>query len=146
MILRRLFVISVAAGALLAVSAVGAGETPVLGDYRTKGFLSDYSHFPKEPREDGAGAATKLVGATPFTGEATIELEAIDSVSGQQLAAYIDAEIGKKYAWDEGISKGVSSYMKAYSKWDYTKKAMDEWAQRIRGHLDMVHGKPAEAE
>ena len=248
MILRRLFVISVAAGALLAVSVVGAVEAPVLGDYQTKGFLSDYSHFPKEPREDGAylyenpdadlgkynkllvdrikiwfkedseykgidadelkmltdyfygaiekavgdaypmvaepgpdvlrlriavtdlvpnkpeasvtslivpfmwvgeaaaGAATRQVGATPFTGEATIELEAIDSVSGQQLAAYIDVEIGKKYAWDEGISKGVSSYMKAYSKWDYTKKAMDEWAQRMRGHLDMVHGKPAEAE
>jgi len=70
----------------------------------------------------------------------------MDSLTNKQLAAYIDTEAGKKYAWDEGISEGVSSYMKAYSKWDYTKKAMDAWAQRIRKRLDEVHGKAGKTE
>jgi len=94
----------------------------------------------------GSGVAKGQVGSTAFTGEATIELEAMDSLTNKQLAAYIDTEAGKKYAWDEGISEGVSSYMKAYSKWDYTKKAMDAWAQRIRKRLDEVHGKAEKAE
>ena len=94
--------------------------------------------------EAGAGAATKETGATPFTGEATIELEALDSVSGNQLAAYIETEIGKKYQWTEGVTEAVTSYMKAYSKWDYTKKAIDHWAQLIRQRLDEAHEKAAE--
>jgi hypothetical protein len=94
--------------------------------------------------EAGAGAATKEVGATPFTGEATIELEALDSVSSRQLAAYLETEVGKKYQWTKGIKEGVTSYVDAYSKWDYTKKAMDHWAQLIRQRLDEAHGKTAE--
>ena len=94
--------------------------------------------------EAGVGAATKEAGATPFTGEATIELEALDSVSGKQLAAYIETEVGKKYQWTKGVSEGVTSYVKAYSKWDYTKKAIDQWAQLIRQRLDEAHGKAAE--
>jgi hypothetical protein len=91
--------------------------------------------------EAGAGAATKEMGSTPFTGEATIELEAMDSQSSKQIAAYIETRIGKKYNWTSGISEGVSSYVKAYSKWEYTKKAMDSWAQLIRQRLDEAHGK-----
>ena len=94
--------------------------------------------------EASAGAATSEVGSTPFTGKATIELEALDSTSNQQLAAYIETEVGKKYQWTKGVSEGVSSYMKAYSKWDYTKKAIDHWAQLIRQRLDEAHNKSAE--
>jgi hypothetical protein len=94
--------------------------------------------------EAGAGAATREVGATPFTGEATIELEALDSTSNRQLAAYIETEVGKKYQWTKGITQGVTSYLDAYSKWDYTKKAMDQWAQMMRQRLDEVHGETAE--
>ena len=94
--------------------------------------------------EAGAGAATKEAGATPFTGEATIELEALDSVSSKQVAAYIETQVGKKYQWTKGVSEGVSSYMKAYSKWDYTKKAIDQWAQLIRQRLDEARGKTSE--
>ena len=65
----------------------------------------------------------------------------MDSVSSQQVGAYIDREAGKKYAWDEGISKGVTSYLDAYSKWDYTKKAMDLWAQRLKATFDELEGK-----
>ena len=94
--------------------------------------------------EAGAGAATREVGSTPFTGQATLELEALDSTSSQQLAAYIETEVGKKYQWTKGITKGVTSYVDAYSKWDYTKKAIDGWAQLIRQRLDEAHGKTGE--
>ena len=94
--------------------------------------------------EAGAGAATGEVGSTPFTGQATIEMEALDSTTGQQLAAYVETEVGKKYQWTKGVEEGVTSYLKAYSKWDYTKKAIDNWAQLIRQRLDEAHGKTSE--
>jgi hypothetical protein len=90
--------------------------------------------------EATAGAATREMGTTPFTGEATIELEALDSLSSQQLGALIETRAGKKFAWDEGVSEGINSYLNAYSKWEYTKKAMDNWAQRVRTRLDELHG------
>lgn len=227
----------------LGVSAETGAESPKLGDYQTKGFLTEYSYLPDEPDQDGAyryldpeadfgkydkllvdririwfkedarykgidpeelktltdyfyqaiekamgddyplvaepgpdvlrlriavtdlvpnkpeasvtslvvpflwvgeataGAVTREVGTTPFTGEATMELEALDSVSSQQLAAFIETRLGKKFAWNEGIGEGVTSYLGAYSKWDYTKKAMDQWAQRLRARLDELHHK-----
>jgi hypothetical protein len=91
---------------------------------------------------DGAsGAAKGEVGSTAFTGEATIEGEALDSMSSQQLSAFIETEVAKKYNWSKGVGAGVSSYMKAYSKWDYTKKAIDAWAKLLRERLDETHGK-----
>ncbi len=91
----------------------------------------------------GTGVAKGETGTTMFTGEATVEMEAMDSVSSQQLAAFIEREAGKKYNWTEGVSKGVSSYVNAYSKWKYTKQAMDDWAQLLRTRLDETHGKTA---
>ena len=91
----------------------------------------------------GTGVAEGEAGSTSFTGEATIEMEAMDSVSSQQLGAYIDREVGKKYNWTHGVAKGVSSYTKAYSKWDYTKQSMDVWAKRLKGQLDVLQGKAA---
>ncbi len=93
----------------------------------------------------GTGVAEGEVGSTAFTGEATIEMEAMDSASSQQVGAYIDREVGKKYNWDKGVGEGISSYAKAYSKWDYTKKAMDAWAQRLKKTLDDLEGKSAKA-
>ena len=49
-----------------------------------------------------SGVAKGDTGSTMFTGEATIELEALDSVSSQQLAAHIETETGKKYNWVHG--------------------------------------------
>jgi len=89
----------------------------------------------------GSGVAKGETGSTAFTGEATIEMEAMDSASSQQVGAYIDKEVGKKYQWTKGIGEGISSYTKAYSKWDYTKKSMDIWAQRLKATLDELAGK-----
>lgn len=91
--------------------------------------------------EGGAGVAEDKAGSTPFVGEASIELETLDSVSSQQVAAYIETQLAKKYNWTEGVGSGVSSYMDAYSTWDYTKKAMDYWVEMIRKRLDDAHSK-----
>ena len=91
--------------------------------------------------EAGAGAAEGEAGSTPFVGEATLELEALDSQTSKQLAAYIETRVGKKYYWTKGIKTGVSQYAKAYSTWAYTKQAMDYWANLLRERLDAVRGK-----
>jgi hypothetical protein len=93
----------------------------------------------------GSGVAKGDAGSTAFTGEASIEFEALDSVSSQQLGAYIETRAGKKYNWTNGVSEGVSSYLDAYSKWDYTKQAMDYWAQKLRNRLDELASKGAKA-
>ena len=88
----------------------------------------------------GAGVAQGKAGSTPFLGEATVELEALDSRTNQQVAAYIEERFGKKYHWTRGVETGVKDYLKAYSTWAYTKQAMDHWAQMIRERLDAWHG------
>lgn len=91
--------------------------------------------------EAGSGAAENKAGSTPFVGEASIELETLDSVTSQQAAAFIDTQLAKKYDWTHGVSTGVKSYIKAYSTWDYTKKAIDHWVKIIRKRLDDAHSK-----
>lgn len=86
--------------------------------------------------EASAGAARGEVGSTPFVGQATLEMEALDGQTNVQVAAYIERRVGKKYNWDEGISKGLSSYMKAFSTWAYTEEAFDRWASLLRTELD----------
>jgi len=88
----------------------------------------------------GSGVAKGDAGSTVFTGHATVEVEGLDSVSNQQVVAHIETEAGKKYNWSKGVAKGVTSYMDAYSKWDYTKAAMDDWADLLRVRLDGAHG------
>ena len=68
-------------------------------------------------------------------------METLDSVSSQQVAAYIETQLAKKYDWTHGVTTGVKSYMKAYSTWNYTKKAMDHWVETIRKRLDDAHSK-----
>jgi len=89
----------------------------------------------------GSGVAKGEVGSTMFTGEATIEVEALDSITSQQLVAHIETEAGKKYNWHRGVTKGVTGYVNAYSKWNYTKVAMDDWAYLLRVRLDAAHGR-----
>ncbi|MDE0944617.1 MAG: DUF3313 family protein, partial [Alphaproteobacteria bacterium] len=93
--------------------------------------------------EASSGVATDEAGSTPFVGEVTIELEALDSQSNEQVAAYIERSIGLKYHWNKGVGTAVKDYLKAYSTWDYTKQAMDHWAQAIRQYMDKAHGVPS---
>ena len=89
----------------------------------------------------GTGVAKGDTGSTAFVGQASIEAEALDSQTNEQIAAYVESEIPKKYNWTQGVAKGVSDYTKAYSTWAYTKQAMDVWAKYIRERMDAVHGK-----
>ncbi len=56
------------------------------------------------------------------TGEAASEMEVLDSVTGERLAAAIDRRQGGKSAFR--------------GKWDDTKDAFDYWAKRFRQRLD----------
>jgi hypothetical protein len=93
--------------------------------------------------EAGAGAAEGEAGSTPFVGEVTVEMEALDSATQKQVAAYVETRIGKKYHWTKGVGTAVKDYMKAYSTWAYTRQAMDHWAQLIRTRLDSAKAGPA---
>jgi hypothetical protein len=91
--------------------------------------------------EASAGVAQGEPGSTPFVGQTTVEMEALDSQTNAQVAAYIERHVGKKYAWDEGISVGLANYMKAFSTWAYTEEAFDRWAGLLRNELDAEQGK-----
>ena len=86
------------------------------------------------------------VGSNFYVGSTTIEAEFLDSVSNEQVAAYVDRYYPKKYDVDfkKGpvgvVTHGFGQYFKAYSTWSYTKDAFDYWAQKLRTKLDEAHG------
>ncbi|MCP3870196.1 MAG: DUF3313 domain-containing protein [Gammaproteobacteria bacterium] len=88
----------------------------------------------------GTGAAKGKPGTTAFVGESSIEMEAVDTQTNEQVAAYISTRAAKKYNWTKGVSQGVNDYMNSYSTYAYAKQAMDGWAHLIRQRLDAAHG------
>jgi hypothetical protein len=93
------------------------------------------------------GAASKGgAGSTLYVGHTTIEIEFLDSVTNEQVAAYVDRYYPKKYDVDfeKGagvVTYGFGQYFKAYTSWSYTKDAFDYWANNLRQKLDEAHGK-----
>jgi len=87
--------------------------------------------------EAGVGALSGKAGGSPFIGHASVEIEALDSESHQQVAAYIETRAAKKFDVDltEGVGsavgKSVTGYADSFSTWPYTKEAMDHWADLI---------------
>jgi len=95
-----------------------------------------------------SGTASKGgAGSNFYVGSTVIEAEFIDSRTGEQLVAYVEKYIPKKYDVDlnrgvVGATKhGFKQYFKAYSTWDYTKEAFDFWLMKLRQRLDEAHGK-----
>jgi hypothetical protein len=94
-----------------------------------------------------AAAGEGGVGSAPYLGDAAVEMMGLDSVTNDLVFEYVERKIGKKYDIDtskgagHAVSTGVSTYMKAYTQWGYTRQAMDYWAQRLRQKLDEIHGK-----
>jgi hypothetical protein len=86
-------------------------------------------------------------GSNFYVGYTTIEAEFIDSVTNEQVAAYVDRYYPKKYDVDfkKGpvgvVTHGFGQYFKAYSTWSYTKDAFDYWAHKLQQKLDEAHGK-----
>lgn len=87
-------------------------------------------------------AARGQAGHPPYLGEASIEAEFLNSETQEQVAAYFEQRLGKKFdvQLEEGaskaVSKGITSYTKAYSEWGYVKQAFDYWAHKLRVRLD----------
>ena len=60
------------------------------------------------------------------TGEAATEIDVLDSVTGERLAAAVDRRQGGKAVFE--------------GKWEDTKDAFDHWAARFRSRLDKLRG------
>jgi hypothetical protein len=92
--------------------------------------------------EAGIGALGGDAGSSPFVGEASVEMEALDSSSNRQMAAFIETRAAKKFNVDlsdgvgNAVSKGVGGFADSFNTWAYTKKAMTYWATRIGDWLD----------
>lgn len=69
-----------------------------------------------------SAAAKATTDANMGTGEAAAEIEFLDSVSSERLAAAVDRRQGGKSAFR--------------GKWEDTKQAFDDWAKRFRMRLD----------
>jgi predicted component of type VI protein secretion system len=69
---------------------------------------------------------TKLTGMG--LGEASAEVELVDSQTGEQLAAAVDSETGSRFS------------LSGLSKWGDVEAVMDDWAKRIRMRIDEAHG------
>ena len=65
--------------------------------------------------------ASKLIGKG--IGGASVEAELIDSQSGEQLAAIIESQLGKRVS------------LSGLSAWGDAKSVMDEWAERLRNKI-----------
>ena len=73
-----------------------------------------------------SGATKAVSGDNLGTGEAGTEMELLDAVTGERLAAAVDKRQGGK-----GVFRG---------KWEDTKDAFDYWAGRFRQRLDAARG------
>jgi hypothetical protein len=86
------------------------------------------------------------IGSSPYVGDAAIECEFLDSRTNEQLAAFVDRKIGKKYNVDfkegavDAATTAATSYAYSYMTWKYTKEAFDFWAKLLRQKLDEAHG------
>jgi hypothetical protein len=63
-----------------------------------------------------------------FVGEASIEVEFLDSQTNERLFAYIDKRIGNKI-----------NPVQAVTKWGHVDAAFDHWAKKLRRRLDEAH-------
>jgi len=90
-------------------------------------------------------AAGKISKGSPYLGEAAIEAEGIDGMTGDLVFAYVERRIGKKYDVDmskgagQAVVHGYGEYFKSFTTWGYAKGAMDYWAKKFRVRLDAVH-------
>ena len=95
-----------------------------------------------------SGTATKGgAGSAPYLGHTAIEGEGLDSMTLEQVIAYVEQRYPKKYDVDtseglgKAVTKGYGEYFKSYQAWAYTKGAFDYWAKKLRTRLDEIYGK-----
>jgi hypothetical protein len=71
------------------------------------------------------GLAALATGEWAFTGSAGLEVEMLDSMSGQRLAAAVDRRTGSK----------VTGNADKFSDWRTVQNALDYWANQLRTRL-----------
>jgi hypothetical protein len=71
---------------------------------------------------------TGVTGGFPSIGQASMEVELLDSQTNERLAAAIDTKATKKF--------GVM-----VDKWEHVEDAFRFWAKRLRLFLDVAHGR-----
>ncbi len=80
-------------------------------------------------------AMIAAVGIPVDMGGASMEVEFLDSVSNERLAAMVDRKKGSYLDIADVFG------LKAFTKWGYAKAAFKEWAKELREALDEVHRK-----
>ncbi len=63
-------------------------------------------------------------------GGASMEIDLLDSQTGERIAAAIDTKMAEEYEVVKGLKK-----------WGHAENTFDFWAKRLRGWLDEVHGR-----
>lgn len=62
-----------------------------------------------------------------FTGQAAVEIELMDAVTGQLIGAGVGHRVGRRT-----VSKDLTS---TFKKWDDARAAYETWAEQLRGNL-----------
>ncbi|MCP4687325.1 MAG: DUF3313 domain-containing protein, partial [Desulfobacterales bacterium] len=87
-----------------------------------------------------------------YVGAAGVEMEVLDSMTSERLAAYVETKIGDKYKFDfekklgEAAKESLASYGKAYTTWGYVKQAFDYWAKKIHDRWEEIQGRAVASE
>jgi hypothetical protein len=83
-----------------------------------------------------SGLAALATGEWGFTGRAGLEVEMLDSVSGERLAAAVDRRTGGK----------ITGKADKFSGWRTVKNSLDYWANKMRERLAEARGDVQDAE
>ena len=78
---------------------------------------------------DGSGALARTINI----GKVGVEMELLDSETGEQIAAFVDRE-----PLGEGAEVGSANFSR-YEKFMAARQAFDGWAGRVRTFLDSAH-------
>jgi hypothetical protein len=79
-----------------------------------------------------SGAKRIATGSHSAVGKAGLECEAMDSVTGQRLFAFVDARVGRK----------ITGRFDKFKKWHTVQDAFDFWARQISVRLEQTRAAP----
>ena len=82
---------------------------------------------------DKPADANEAIDTAANIGKVGVEIELVDSVTGEQIAAVVDRE-----PLGDGAEIGSVSFSKQ-ERWAAAREAFDEWAHRVRFFLDASH-------
>ncbi len=129
----------------LEAGKVTQAEMVELGNYLHRAVVSSLAERYPIVQQAGPGVAkvrvalTDVQSATPRlgdnprvgagTGQAAMEAEVLDSVTGEQIGAIME------------ISRGGSYGLRILEDWSQPKAVMKQWARRFRRYLDDAHAR-----